>query len=162
MKYSQLENDVAGQLFRVLKPLGVDVFIFPETESALKKLAGNCWCTVCFKKEDPKPPKSTGKMAQDVTAFVEVIIQSKSLRGEMGIYTIVEFVEKRLMGYRPKGYSKIWSAGLTFVSHDTKDNLFQFSYMFCAERQIMEEAQDEVYPGLEMPVLITDITVQEV
>ena len=112
MNYGLIEDDIVARL-SALKDTqdGLVVLACPEVESEFKVPFKDIRITVSYSQSDfvgnrnsnDMPSMATDAVVQNEMIEIAIEIQSRKLRGEVGVYTIYERVRLLLLGYRPLG-----------------------------------------------------------
>lgn len=133
MRYDQLEDDIIARL-SPLKFKGIEIVPLPERDADIERPFKNARVTVAYKgsvyndEGTASRPMilSTAEILQKETADVEIIIQSRLLRGEFGVHSVKEQVTKWVTGFMPKNWGRLYSKQYQFLSND--DGLWSYSF----------------------------------
>ena len=140
MFIEQTEKDIAKRLESKVGT-GILVEVLPEREADFRRPFEKGRLSVCYKQSEIEKPRSTNEISQDAEYTVEVVIQSRALRGVHGIYDLADRTERALVGFRTKNGRKMYGVSFKFEMKD--DNLWAYIYTFAFKSTIVE-LPDEV------------------
>lgn len=158
MLYSDLENDIIERLSTIS---GVDVRPQPENETEANVKAFSPLITVSYQHSEFSGsltrglPEmfSTDDAVQDEFAEIHVVLQARLLRGESGIYSLLDKIRKKLHGYRPGIWGRMFLKICDYLSNE--DGLWTWDVVFVTKRPIAQEFTDD--HGEDQPNLISSI-----
>lgn len=109
MNYGALELDIVDKLAGLTADFGVEVVACPETEAQFKTPTVNPRVTVSYSLSDFMGNKNGNKAQsnafdgsiQEEHVEINIELQARTLRGDGGIYNLIEATKKLLLGYMP-------------------------------------------------------------
>lgn len=109
MIYEDLEAAIVARLAPLAADFGIEVLALPENQAQYVKPFEKARVTVNWKMSQfnggrygsQLPTKSVDHAVQQEDLEVEVVIQSRFLRGESGTYAIMEAIRRKLIGFQP-------------------------------------------------------------
>jgi hypothetical protein len=102
MRPDQLEDDIVAQLLTYIDPVAVaEVIALPSDDGSYKRPTNIGKVVVAYDNSDYKEDITTLPMAQPEWIEIVVTLQSRTLRGPVGIYTLFALVKDALIGYTP-------------------------------------------------------------
>lgn len=160
--YDYLEDAVKARLQPLLSQ-GFEIEVVQGKPGQLVKAFSRSRCTVSARgstfeepfQGSPRPQIRTisGSVTQTETVKVDLVLESKNIRGFDGIYSMRAQVEKLLLGYSPKPWTPLYLLAFGFDSH--VDGVWVYNITMCTTVSRVGEI-DEV-----AEVLITEITTIE-
>lgn len=150
MNYGELETAIVNRL-APLVTAGHEVVSQPENQNDFKRTINGARVTVGYIGSDFAKVSSTAQIRQEETLKFEVAIQVKKLRGNGGLYSIIEAVRALLIGFRPPHCERMRIMEIGVV--DYVDNVFTYAITFGATSLAVEQFTEED------AVLITKITI---
>lgn len=145
MFFEALENAIKTRLHAHFNG-AVDVELEPETNGANTIPTEKGRVTVMYDQSDFEKQNTTAYISQHETAQIAIIIRSRKLRGQNGIYWIAEEIRKSITGYAPESWSKIWLRKMVFVRREM--NLWEYSLLISSKSMIVEEHTEPTTPVL--------------
>jgi hypothetical protein len=107
MNYENLENEIVARLSPFMTA-GITVEKIPELESERQKpLPTKAKFTVIYAGSEYAGPLSTAQISQEEKVFIQVLIESTFLRGNLGVYNLASVLKKALTGFQPQGCRRI-------------------------------------------------------
>lgn len=101
MNYEQLEDEIVLRLFP-FTTVGVEVRKMPENEADFTRpTPTKAQITVIYAGSEYGNTMSTAQVSQEEKIFVQLLIESTFLRGNVGIYTLISLIKKALTGFQP-------------------------------------------------------------
>lgn len=158
MNYELVEQQIADRLTTKLG-INFEVAVLPETEEEYKVAFGKSRATVSYKASDFATEDRASKAAsRGLGAFVtqeehvifEITLQSKKLRGAVGLYAMLEKVKRALVGYTPTDCQKMQILKFGFI--ERIENIFTYHMLMSTTTTVVEEEDAQNLP------LITEIT----
>lgn len=147
--YEDIENSIVDQLASLVGP-SIDVVPLPENEASYVKPNSKNRITVMYREskfgDSNSPVVSIGKVAQDETVFVEVVIESRRLRGASGVYAIWDALKILLLGFTPNDCDRLKLVDFGLEPKDRKDQTWTYVGVFCCTRLEVEKDPEDVYP----------------
>ena len=103
MDYENLETEIVARLSPFLT-VGITVEKLPELEADRKvPLPTKAKFTVIYAGSEYASPLSTAQISQEEKIFIQVLIESTFLRGNLGVYNLASVLKKALTGFQPSG-----------------------------------------------------------
>lgn len=163
MLYSDLEDDIVT---RLALGSGVTVRPQPENETEANVQAFNPIVTVSYQHSEFSGsltrglPEmfSTDESAQQEFAEIHVVIQSRLLRGTNGVYDLMNKIRKKLHGYKPGVWGRMFMKIFDYLSNE--DGVWTYDLVFVTKRPVVQEYTDdhgESQPGLVSVTFETNI-----
>ncbi len=145
MDYEQGERDILTRL-APYKTAGIDLAIMPEAQDEFKRpfKHGRVW--VGYKGSKWKDPNSTGEMSQDEEVLFEFSFQSRTLRGNIGIYTLLGMTIQALVGFRPSSCDKMYckESGYTPLNSILEDGVWTFTMVMGCRSVSVEDFEEDL------------------
>lgn len=116
MNYEELENSIIARL-SALELAGIDVIALPETDDVLKPSSGGK-VTVAYLSSEFDSSVTTDIVSQPENITFQIIIQSRKLRGNIGIYNIVKSIQQLLLGWQTVSSGKITYSKVVYDAHE--------------------------------------------
>ena len=139
--YSQIEQEVVSWLSPLTTGGGVDVVQLPQLQAEFERPFLKGRITIAYKSSDFGDIKNSHHIVQDEKIQIEVIIQSRLLRGADGLHAMTEAVKRRLLGYSPTDCSKMYLAKNGFTDHNNESALWSYSMIFETTYRLVEDAE---------------------
>ncbi len=141
--YDALEDEIVARL-STLTP-AVEVEALPDTPAKFNKAFSKPRVTVAYRSSEFSkevvrgfPEQfSTGAAVQDEYASVEVVIQSRTLRGAGGVHAIKASVVQRLFSFKPTHWSFLTLESYKFVDQDKEAGLFTYAATFITKTTVV-------------------------
>lgn len=145
MNYEQVETDILTRL-APLSGFDIEVVPLPENQNDFKRPFGKGKVTVGYKGSKWKMPSSTGEVSQLEIVTFEFGLQSRTLRGPVGIYTILNFVLVALIGFKPTNSEKMYAheAGMTGVQGVFEDGVWTYTLLLSFNRINVEDFEEDL------------------
>lgn len=161
MDYGSLEVEIADYLnskinIGVTKANELTTCVpMPETEADFKRQFIGQRVTVCFSEEKPDKTKSTNYQGQPLLVTFSVLVEAKLLRGERGVYQLVEKLKSLLIGY---ALTDCGDFGLTNHQYvDNEQGIFKHVLEFqCSALRVQDVSGAEVGEHDFTGLVITD------
>ena len=160
MNYEQIETDVVAKL-APLDLANFNAVIRPENENeyAASKKAIDKGCVFVgytsgtFKATTDKPElNTTDILVQDEVVNIELAFQCRKLRGNNGLFKMIEIAKKLLLGYRPSNCTKIYMVRMEPPMWN--EGLWTYTLMIACEGMLVEHDEEDT------GALITRITLE--
>lgn len=103
MNYETLESEILARILpiNIVNP-SIAVERMPEVEADRSRpLPTKAKITIIYAGSEYSLPQSTSYIKQDEKIFIQILIESTFLRGNTGIYNIIEVLKDLLLGFRP-------------------------------------------------------------
>ncbi len=160
----QIEDAIVLRLQRIKAADGFEVQLLPELEAELLRTVDTARISVCYQASliDPTgtgmtlPATSMSDGSQEETQHYKINVQSKRLRGELGVFPLIQIVRALLVGYEPAGADPLRVLNIHFK--EFTENTWSYDIMLGTrvpfvptfddvdEVNITEIIRDEVYP----------------
>jgi len=150
MNYEALQDEIVAKL-QPFSDVGITVERLPEVESEKTKvLPTKARFTVIYAGSEYDVTNSTGNIAQNEKIFVQILVESTFLYGEIGIYNLISLLKKALVGFKPQNTN-----GLQLSKHHTIgspgaekiNNMWQYQVIFQCNGFNIEDFTEE-YIGI--------------
>lgn len=166
MLFETFENDIVSRLQSKLNGATansvIEVEALPENQAQMQRPFDKARVTVVYLMSDFQKPKATGHTVQQEDMQADIAIYARKIRGENGIYDVVEKVTKALFGFKPTHCGMIY--GLQFKFDKREDALWCYTLTIAAPTNVVM-LQDLVtdptgsqvtvnspgYPGISLP-----------
>jgi hypothetical protein len=123
-----------------------DVVALPQLQADYQRPFQHVRVTVAYKSSDFGEIKSTHHITQPEKIQIEVIIQSRFLRGVTGIHKFTDIVKRRLVGFRPTDCTKMYLVKNGFSDYNNESALWSYSLLFETTYTIVEDGEFELGP----------------
>lgn len=143
--FERIENELIEAL-SPLKEKGFEVLPLPENEKDYNRPQDKPRVTVCYSKSKYEPTKGTNQVSQEESLFYTIIIESKTRRGDSGVYTVLNLVRAILLGFKPTD-----SGRLTLVEQELNgisEGYWTYSAVFSTKALIMQVDPGDLGPPL--------------
>lgn len=143
MNYGELEEAIVTRL-APLAQAGHEVVSQPENQNDFKRTVNGARVTVGYVGSEFAKVSSTAQIRQEETPKFEVAIQARKLRGNGGLYSVIEAIRTLLIGFRPPHCERMRVMEIGLV--DYVDSVFTYSIVFGATSLAVEQfaAEDAV------------------
>lgn len=156
MNYADLEDAIVARLAPLLAD-DIEVEHIPDNEDDYSRPFENPRVTVAYKGSSFSDevvrgvPRTlnTNETVQTEYAEIHVLVRSRLLRGETGVYAVTEEVKKLLFGFMPTDWSRLHPKQYDLV--ENADGVFLCDLTFvCSALAVQHEVDDTTeYPALE-------------
>lgn len=147
--YSDIEHEIVEHLSPVFDTGIVDVVQLPQVQAEFQRPFGAGRVTVAYKSSDFGDIQSTYEISQEELVHIEIVVQSRSLRGATGLHSITEAIKRRLVGFRPTDCSKMYLVKNGFTEHNNETALWAYSMVFQTRYTIVEDKEYNNEPPLQ-------------
>lgn len=172
MNYESIETAIINKL-APLDDVGFKAVVRPENEKeyadAKKAVEGGCvfvgYSNGSFRATTDKPElKTTDVMVQDEVVNVELAFQCRKLRGNTGLFKMIEITKRLVLGFRPPSCTKIYMVRMEPPMWN--EGLWTYTLIVACDAMIVEHDEEEVGAliekiRLENTVLNEDIVVEK-
>lgn len=141
MNIEVFEKDITDKLKADLTVDNADIDVVPEKESTFDMPVGKAKLEVFYHDSEWKATEDVATVSQEEKARFGVILYSRNLRGDWGIYDLAKRLKKSLVGYKPTDCNKIRVEKLEYVSRE--NNLWKYLLIGYAETLLVEDADVE-------------------
>jgi hypothetical protein len=149
MDYEIAEAEIVTKL-QPLTTVNIDVAVLPETEDALKKVIQKPKIYVSYNGTDFNIPTGLGRIVHGCKISFEIVVQSTKLRGDSGIYRILNLLKLSLVGFEPTELTKLFLTEEKILSYE--NGIWNYRQLYtCIANQV--EADDGA-----IDVALTQIT----
>lgn len=133
----------------------VETRVMPENEAENNRPYEKGLITVAYAGSRFSKTKQIGTQSQEEISLFEVIFQSKKLRGDGGIYKMLQMAKRQLIGYKVFDSKKIYidtgdAEKVGFVER-SEDQIFMFRMLICIETTFVQAVEEPEYDG---PLLV--------
>jgi hypothetical protein len=139
MQFEALENAIKTRLQTDLGS-AVEVEVEPQFEGENIQPYIRPRITIFLDQSEFDKTKTTHYIAQDENAKVFLLLRSRRLRGENGIYDLVERIRKSIVGFKPAHWDKIW---LVKIAFDERFRAMWSYVMVIGSRSMIVEDEDQ-------------------
>ncbi len=145
MNYEQVEEDIRARLHNAIGST-CKVIAIPETEEEFKRPITKPQITVSYNGSDfgtmGRMDKAEIRTLGDAITHREVLsfhvmLQSKKLRGEVGLYKIISDTLRLLTGYAPFECDRLYVTKFGFV--DYKEGIWSYNLQMAATSILVQE-----------------------
>lgn len=152
LNYQLLEQSVVNRL-NPLTNNGTIVIPLPETQDEMVKPFKDSKITVLYKSSDYDDTVTRGLpslMSSDIVAQweyaeIELVIQSRLLRGATGAHYLKRAIDVLLIGFEPEGWHKMVPKQYQLIPNqqDVVDGVWTFSYIWVTKNISVEASEEE-------------------
>lgn len=158
MNYELLENEVVARL-QPFTTVGITVEKLPETEAQRKQVnPGKARFTIIYAGSEYEGANSTAQISQVEKVFVQVLIESTFLRGNMGVYALASILKKALTGFRPQNITRLQVSKHHTIGQPEAEkinNMWNYQIIFQGNSLHVEDFTEDIGP------LLTKITYED-
>lgn len=151
MLFELLESDIKTKIATDLGSY-VDVIVMPENQSEFQIPFVKNKVSVCYKSSNYDPSTDAYIISQPETQQLQLVLQSRTRRGNTGIYKLAEDVKNSIVGYSPTHCGKIYLK--SFLPENFELNIWTFTLTIECKTLMVEKIDDFTGPA------ITQITFQ--
>lgn len=146
MNYEQAEEDIKARLLPFVNAGVIDTILIPETLADFKRPFENGKITICYKGSKWEDPRSTGHIVQDEEVIFQIEIQSRTLRGERGIYLMKKAINQAIIGFAPTDCDRIYAkeSGLTSVGETLNAGVWTYSFLVACKTVSVEDYEEDL------------------
>jgi hypothetical protein len=143
--YEQVELEIYTRLLP-FQGANIEVAKLPESEADFKRPYTKAKFTVCYKGSKWKDPRSTSHITQEEELLFEIAIQSRTLRGNRGIYTLKRLLTQALVGFQPTDCERMYAkeSGMTGVETTLTDGVYTYSAVFACTTLSVEDFEEDL------------------
>jgi len=157
MNYELLQDEIVERL-QPFATVGVDVERLPETNAQRTDVTpGKARLTVIYAGSEYEGTNSTAQVSQNEKIFIQVLIESTFLYGNLGVYYLANVLKKALTDFRPQNISKLQVSKHHTIGQpdaEKKNNMWQYQVIFQGTNKHVEEYDQ----GDTWTTLLTKIT----
>lgn len=145
MNYQAVEESIAEQLSS-LSSVGISSAVLPDVQADYKTPIGpTAWVSYVessFEAVNLTPTHfSIGPTIQNEVLNFEMTIQAKKLRGDAGIYKVIELVRRKLLGFAPTNCHKLYLVKV--IPEQFAENLYTYKLLMACSSVAMEDFEEE-------------------
>lgn len=144
MNYRQLETDILSPL-RPLTSDGVELTVLPQIQSAFSK-AFNARVYIGYGGSKYDQPTATDIIIQNEIINIWIILQSRLLDSNIGIYSLIERIKTLLLGFQPQHTTRLYLSSIEFDKYE--ENIWNYIMTFECRRIQAQQLQDWEPDGL--------------
>ena len=148
MNYIETHENAIKTKLESLNLSGVDVVVVPEKQAEYERPFINGKITIAYAGSEFEGPDATDISMHYEKITIGLAIQSKALRGNTGIYGIVNACRKHLTGFRPDGFWQMAPKKIDLKSADYNNNLWTYYFEFETKMEVVEVQIDPDDPIL--------------
>jgi hypothetical protein len=155
--YSQIESEIVNRLAAVAASNAFVAVQLPQTQEEFSRPFTTTLVTVAYKSSEFGEPRSPFEISQEERLQIEVVVQSRTLRGVGGVHAVVESIKRRLLGFAPTDCSKMYIARNAFTEHNSDTGVWAYSIVFETKYLVVE---DKIF-NTETPLQTVTLDIQE-
>ena len=148
MLFENFENDIKTKLQTDLGA-AVNVEVEPQFEGENIQPFIKSRITIFLDQSEFDKTKTTQYIAQDENTKVFLLVRSRTLRGENGIYDLTEKIRKSIVGFQPLNWDKIWFVKISF--DERFKAMWSYVVVVGSKSMIVEEIEEPVEIPLTQP-----------
>lgn len=127
MDYSALETSIVAALQPLQSTL--DVIAWPESEKEFSRPFIVSRVSVVYHSSEFKPPVSANESIQEESVAIQIMIESRTLRGALGIYQIKDSVLDLLQGLIIPNWTRLTAAKFEMAERDSANATFRYNLL---------------------------------
>lgn len=155
--YSQIEAEIVNRLASVAASNAFVAVQLPQTQEEFNRPFTTTHVTVAYKSSEFGDPRSPFEVSQEERIQLEIVVQSRLLRGVGGVHAVIEAIKRRLVGFAPTDCSKMYISRNAFTEHNSDTGVWGYSILFETKYLVVE---DKLY-NMETPLETITLDVQE-
>ncbi len=148
MNYGTLETDITTRLNNYFTSQNVENLYeaveLPENVEEYRKAFSKARATVQYLESDFDPSTSINQVVQEEKVRIRVTFEARKLRGDGGLYSLMDAVKKALIGYKPPNCERLTIFRYTLL--DFEQNLWQPALDFQCRTINVQAFEDEPDP----------------
>lgn len=148
MNFEALENDLQIKLQADLGA-SVSVEVEPQLEAENTQPFVKPRVTIYLDQSEFEKTSSTVYIVQDENTKVILLVRARLLRGDNGVYDLIEKIRKSIVGFQPAGWSKLWLAKISL--EERFKGMWCYAVAIAGKSMIVEEAEAPEGPLLTSP-----------
>jgi len=117
MNYASLESEIVARITSKVAS-AADVLPLPETGDDMILPSIKARITVAYNGSTYETSETTDVVAQPETITMQIVVQSRKLRGAVGIYTMLSVMKSALLGWKSTTTEKIHFGKAEYVGHE--------------------------------------------
>lgn len=149
--YEKLEDAIVTKLGS-LNALDIDTRSAPESGSDYNKPFRKGLVTVGYFKSEFAPSDSQralGGQVQDEKMIFEIMCESRSRRGPVGILRLIKYVQALLLGFRPEGSGRMYLTEQGYTEYDAAGQTWNYTLKMASDGKAIQDVEEEILPLLE-------------
>lgn len=147
MNYEVLQDAVVERL-QPLIAAGVQASRIPDNDGEKEQvLPGHAKFTVIVAGSEYSETNSTAQVRQDEKIFVQVLIESSSLYGSKGIYSLVSVLKAALTGFKAQGTTRFQVSKHHMIGNpegEKVNNMWNYQVIFQASAVHVENFEEDI------------------
>lgn len=110
MNFEQQETDLVNQVVFYINDTSIEVRTTPETQKEFddQRLKDKPIINICYQGSDYERSRTVDIIAQAETEIFDVVVRSVKLRGQKGIYALMDLARRALVGFKLSGCKPIY------------------------------------------------------
>jgi len=164
MNYEDLETEIVTRLTPFVSA-GIAVEKIPELESERSKpLPTKAKFTVIYAGSEYGNSLSTSQVSQEEKIFVQILIESTFLRGNLGVYSLASLLKKALTGFSPSNCRKLQVTKHHTIGGENAEkinNLWNYNVIFQTTSIHVEDFEEDLSTIL-LKITLNDVPDGEV
>lgn len=146
MDFGAVEVEISEFLNTKVEIDSLFVEPLPENDGEFERPFAKQKIYVAFSNELPgENSKSVFIVAQECEVTFSFLLQSKTLRGNTGIYKMAAFVKKHMVGYKPSNGELFKYSGLRMENRER--NVFEYTMDFKTKSQSIQATDNDEETG---------------
>lgn len=145
--YADYEDAIATQLGTLAN---VDIIVLPDNEADYNLPYSKSKITVAYVGSRFGMIKQLVGVSQDEMQLYEIVIQSRSTRGEIGAYELLDYCKKKLLGFAPLSSKKMYvesSADEMIRLMKREKGIFTYSFQVVVETVFVQQLNEPEFDG---------------
>ena len=159
MNYENLEIEIVARLAPFITA-GITVESLPELEvDRSKPLPTKAKFTVIYAGSEYGSALSTAQISQEEKIFIQILIESTFLRGNLGVYNLASVLKKALTGFQPSGCRRIQVTKHHTIGGEEAqkiNNMWNYNVIFQTTSIHVEDFEEDLTLILEKITLIDE------
>lgn len=144
MNYEQAEDDIYNRLLP-FEGADIEVAKLPESQADFKRPYVKAKFTIGYKGSKWKDPRSTSHISQEEEVIFEIAIQSRTLRGAKGVYTLKRLLTQALVGFQPTDCDRMYAKESGMTGDATlADGVWSYSALFACTTLSVEDFEEDL------------------
>lgn len=146
MNYEQAEQDILTRLTPFVTAGAIDMVLIPQNQADFKRPFQKGKITICYKGSKWGDPRSTAQISQEEEVMFQIEIQSRTLRGDRGIYLMKKALNQALIGFAPTDCDRMYAkeSGMTSVAETLNDGVWTYSLIVACKTISVEDYEEDL------------------
>lgn len=140
MNYETLEGYIVARLAAFLQS-NAEIIPLPEMDPDVKLPSIKGKITVAYNGSDYEGSETSDFVVQPEKISFQVIVQSRKLRGNTGVYTLLSGIQTAILGWKTPVTDKIQFGQAKYVAHE--NGVWVYSLTLSTMSVAIEEPDDE-------------------